>query len=91
MVTNCLAGVSAIRFRSYLSASIVGFLPLNFIFALIGSGMTADFHLRLWTGAGLLVTLSLFLVWYFRHSTLARDVQDVLRGASSSPEKDPPC
>jgi uncharacterized membrane protein YdjX (TVP38/TMEM64 family) len=79
-ITNCLAGMSAIRFGSYLAASAIGFLPMTFIFVLLGGGFAAHFQLRLWCSAGLLLGFSLFFIWYFRHSTLAREVMEIVRG-----------
>ena len=85
-LTNSFAGMTAIPFKTFMVASAIGFFPLNFIFALIGGGFVAHFQLRLWAGCGLLVGTSLFLAWYFRHSTLARDVMEVMRSSKSKGE-----
>jgi uncharacterized membrane protein YdjX (TVP38/TMEM64 family) len=67
-LTNYLAGVTAIPLGTFLTASFLGYLPQNLIFALLGSGFTDHPHLRLWGGIGLLVAFSLFFLWYFRRS-----------------------
>ena len=67
-LTNYLAGVTAIPLGTFLTASFLGYLPQNLIFALLGSGFTDHPHLRLWGGIGLLVASSLFFLWYFRRS-----------------------
>lgn len=78
-VTNCLAGLSAIRFRSYLFASALGFLPMTIICALFGESLAGHSAGRLWIAGGLMVAFSLLFTWYFRRSTLARDVMEVMR------------
>ena len=67
-LTNYLAGVTAIPIGTFLAASFIGYLPQSLIFALLGSGFADHPQLRLWGGAALLATFSLFFVWYFRRS-----------------------
>lgn len=83
-IMNCLAGLSRIRFRSYIGASGVGFLPMTVIFVIFGSSMlgggsASSFHIKLISGAGLLIAFSLLFIWYFKHSSLARDVMSIMR------------
>jgi uncharacterized membrane protein YdjX (TVP38/TMEM64 family) len=78
-ITSYLAGVTAIPFRTYISASFIGYLPESFIFALLGSGFIAHFQLRLWGSVGLFSVFSLFFIWYYRRSILARNVLKIMR------------
>lgn len=78
-ITNCLAGLSAIRFRAYLLASAVGFLPMTFLCALMGGSFSVHSPLLLWSSLSLFIVFILFFIWYFQHSPLARDVMDIMR------------
>jgi uncharacterized membrane protein YdjX (TVP38/TMEM64 family) len=78
-LTNCLAGVSAIPFGTFVAASFLGFLPENFIFALMGGGFAANFDLRLWSSLALLLAFSLFFIWYFGRSELGVRVLEAMR------------
>ena len=78
-IASYLAGVTAIPFRKYISASFLGYLPESLIFALLGSGFIDNFKLRLWGSVGLFLLLSLFFIWYYRRSVLAKDVLKVMR------------
>lgn len=80
-LTNCLAGMSAIPFRTYLTASFIGFLPQNFIFALGGSSLSGPHFKSLITlSLALQVTFTLAILWFFRRSPLAKRVLAVMRG-----------
>jgi uncharacterized membrane protein YdjX (TVP38/TMEM64 family) len=79
-LTNYLAGVTAIPLGTFLTASFLGYLPQNLIFALLGSGFTDHPHLRLWGGIGLLVAFSLFFLWYFRRSKEGAKILAAMRG-----------
>lgn len=78
-ITNCLAGLSAIRFNAYLLASAIGFLPLTFIFAYFGGGIVGHSSLHLVFSVGLFAAFSLIFLWYFRHSPLAREIMAIMR------------
>jgi uncharacterized membrane protein YdjX (TVP38/TMEM64 family) len=78
-IASYLAGITAIPFRTYISASFLGYLPETFIFALLGSGFIDHFHFRLWGSVGLFLTFSLFFIWYYRRSSLARSVLQLMR------------
>jgi uncharacterized membrane protein YdjX (TVP38/TMEM64 family) len=78
-LTNCLAGVSSVPFGTFLAASFLGFLPENFIFALMGGGFAANFDLRLWSSLVLLLVFSLFFIWYFGRSELGGRVLEAMR------------
>ena len=78
-LTSCLAGVSAVPFGTFLAASFLGFLPENFIFALMGGGFAAHFDFRLWSSIALLLLFSLFFIWYFGRSELGGRVMEAMR------------
>lgn len=78
-LTNCLAGLSAIRFRSYMLASALGFLPMTFFCAWLGEALASHSLAKTLLSGGMLVACSLLFGWYFRRSTLARDVMEVMR------------
>jgi len=82
-IASYLAGVTAIPFRKYISASFLGYLPESFIFALLGSGFIDHFKLRLWGSVGLFLVLSLFFIWYYRRSILAKNVLKIMREEKS--------
>jgi uncharacterized membrane protein YdjX (TVP38/TMEM64 family) len=82
MITNYLAGVTAIPLSTFFIASFIGYLPQTYIFALMGSSGSADagqFHSRLWTSVGLLVAFSVFFIWYFRRSKLGAQILNAMR------------
>jgi uncharacterized membrane protein YdjX (TVP38/TMEM64 family) len=81
-IASYLAGITAISFRTYLSASFLGYLPESFIFALLGSGFIDHFHFRLWGSVGLFLIFSLFFIWYYRRSSLAKSVLQLMRKES---------
>jgi uncharacterized membrane protein YdjX (TVP38/TMEM64 family) len=78
-ITNCLAGVSAIPFRTYILSSAIGFFPETFIFAVMGAGLAGDFYFRMISGVVLLVVFSLFFIWYFSRYELAVKIIQILR------------
>ncbi len=59
ILTNLIAGVTSISSLSFLSGSIVGYIPQTFIFALLGSGVNVDPVWRTTISAVLLVISSL--------------------------------
>lgn len=78
-VTSCLAGVSGVRFRDYIAASFLGFLPETFIFALLGGGFGAASQLKLWSSIALLALFSLGFAWYFKKSAFAAQIVNIMR------------
>jgi len=78
-LTNYLAGVTAIPFWTFLTASFLGYLPQSFIFALLGSGFADHPKLRLWGGA-MLAAFSLSFIWYFRRSKEGAKILAAMRG-----------
>lgn len=78
-ITSCLFGVSAISFLAYVTASGIGFLPGNFILALLGGSVSGNFHVKLWTSMLLFVIYSLFFTWYFKRSPLAKDIMAIMK------------
>ena len=70
LFNNLAAGVSQVKVLPFLLASVLGYLPHTFIFALIGSGITVDPHLRISVGvAGFIVSslLGIYLYSKFRN------------------------
>lgn len=82
-VTNCLAGLSAIRFSSYITASAIGFLPLTFICAYLGGGLVSHSKFPIFCSVGLFAAFSIVFMWYFRHSPLAREITAIMRDEDS--------
>ena len=75
IVTNMVAGVSAIPAAWFLLGSLVGFMPQTFIFALLGSGIRVDpIFTTLLSAALLAASIILGLVLYRRYR-----LQDVVR------------
>ena len=69
---NVLAGISSIPPLGFIAGSFVGYIPQNFIFALLGSGMRVDPFWRVLTASVLFVlALGIGFVLFRRHRTLA--------------------
>ena len=67
---NILAGLSGIPPLGFIAGSLVGYIPQNFIFALLGSGMRVDPFWRVLVSAVLFaLALALGLALYRRHKT----------------------
>lgn len=88
-VVNLLAGLSAVRLGPFVWASLVGYFPQTFIFALMGSGFVDQFHLRTGLGVGLFVIMSLTLLVYYRVAPSARATAALLREAGPSAAAQP--
>ena len=83
MITNCLAGASAMRFWPFFSASVIGHLPLTVLFAMVGSGLVKGQHYQTTIGlAGFAVSMLIFVL-YFRRSKLGREVAREIRGGGN--------
>ncbi|MCX7049410.1 MAG: TVP38/TMEM64 family protein [Candidatus Sumerlaeota bacterium] len=79
-VTNCLAGVSAMRAWPFFWASLIGHFPLTAFFALLGSGMVKGQNHQTTISLVGMVVFALAFVLYFRYSRNARSVARDLRG-----------
>ncbi len=67
-LTNVLAGMSSIPPAGFIAGSCVGYLPQNFIFSLLGSGMRVDPFWRVVLSAALfLLALGIGVMLYRRH------------------------
>lgn len=79
-ITNCLAGVSSIRARSFVLASLVGLAPQTAIYALLGSGLAKVSAHQTLTSVALLLINAILFGLYYRYSRLgssvARDLSD---------------
>ena len=70
-LTNVLAGMSSIPAASFIAGSCVGYLPQNFIFSLLGSGMRVDpFWRVLISGVLFVVALGVGIFLFRRHRAL---------------------
>jgi len=71
-LTNVLAGMSSIPAFGFIAGSCVGYVPQNFIFSLLGSGMRVDPFWRVLVSAVLFaVALTVGIFLFHRHRTLA--------------------
>lgn len=69
-LTNALAGVSSIPARWFIAGSLLGYIPQNFIFSLLGSGMRVDPFWRTLAAAALFaVSLGIGIALFRRHKT----------------------
>lgn len=70
-LTNVLAGMSSIPPLGFIAGSFVGYIPQNFIFALLGSGMRVDPFWRVLVAALLFVAaLGVGVLLFRRHRAL---------------------
>lgn len=58
-VTNVVGGVSSMRYRDFLGATFIGYLPLTVIFAVFGSSAAKQKWWQFAVGAALLVALTI--------------------------------
>ena len=71
-LTNVLAGMSSIPAFGFIAGSCIGYLPQNFIFSLLGSGMRVDPFWRVLISAVLFaVALAVGIFLFYRYRTLA--------------------
>ena len=74
LLTCLLGGVSRISAWSFISASCLGYIPQNLIFALLGSGIRVDPFWRTALSAVLFAVSSLIGWWIYRRFRLNRAV-----------------
>lgn len=82
-LTNCIAGVSAVRFSDFMLATFLGYLPETIIFALLGGSFAGNYDLRLWSSIGLLILFTLGFIWFFKKSAFAAKIQSIMREEKS--------
>ncbi len=73
-LTNFICGTSPVSVRDFFWASLLGLLPENAAFALIGAGVIEHPWSRLTLGAALLAALSFTFWWIYRRSGTAAEV-----------------
>lgn len=66
LVTNILAGVTRIPALPFFAGSCLGYIPQNFIFSLLGSGVRVDPFWRTVLSAGLFAAASLVGIGLYR-------------------------
>lgn len=79
LLTNLLAGVSSVRPLPFFLGSLVGYVPLTVVFALLGSGINVDPALRISLSVLLFVVsaaLGMFLYRRLRHGRSLGDEID---------------
>jgi uncharacterized membrane protein YdjX (TVP38/TMEM64 family) len=78
-LTNLAAGVSRVRALPFLLASLLGYLPKTFVFALAGSGIDSGAYLRVAMAAVVFVISGAIGVWLYRRyrhgKSLGEDVE----------------
>lgn len=81
-VTSLAAGVSRVPARPFLLGSLVGYLPLTFVFALAGSGIEVGGSMRIGLSVLLLIASGAIGIWLYRHyrhgRSLGEDVEKAL-------------
>jgi uncharacterized membrane protein YdjX (TVP38/TMEM64 family) len=58
-ITNLLAGVTGIHPLRYFSGSAIGYIPLTFVFVLVGNGVQLDMAVQVWSSVGLFAVVVL--------------------------------
>lgn len=86
LVTNCLAGVSPIRASTFLTASVLGFVPMSVNFALMGSGIAKAHHYQTAVSLALVIGTAIGFAIYYSRSPFAREVIQAIR-ATETPEE----
>lgn len=66
LITNVLAGVTRIPALPFFAGSCLGYIPQNFIFALLGSGVRVNPFWRTMVSAGLFAAASGLGLWLYR-------------------------
>jgi uncharacterized membrane protein YdjX (TVP38/TMEM64 family) len=66
LVTNLVAGVTSVAAMPFLMGSLLGFIPQNAIFALVGSGIGVDPIWRIGLGVLLFVISGLLGIYLYR-------------------------
>lgn len=74
LLTNILAGVTRLPALPFFAGSLLGYIPQNFIFALLGSGVRVDAFWRTTISAALFILAS--AVGLFLYRKYRKDVED---------------
>ena len=78
LITNILAGVSRIPALPFFMGSCLGYIPQNFIFALLGSGVRVNPFWRTMVSAGLFIAASGLGLWLYRKYRVEMDAMTPL-------------
>ena len=85
LAVNLAAGLSRAAGPTFIVASVLGYVPQTFVFALLGSGLNVDPELRLSLGIVLFVVATALGVALFRKYRRAREVEQILEEGSDRP------
>jgi len=78
LAVNLAAGLSRAAGPTFVVASVLGYVPQTFVFALLGSGLNVDPELRLSVGIALFVVATGLGIALFRKYRRAREVEEIL-------------
>jgi uncharacterized membrane protein YdjX (TVP38/TMEM64 family) len=78
LAVNLAAGLSRASGPTFVIASVLGYVPQTFVFALLGSGLNVDPELRLSLGVVLFVVATALGIALFRKYRRAREVEQIL-------------
>jgi len=97
VVTNVLAGLSAVRLLPFMAASALGYLPQTAIFALLGKGVRVEADIQLALAALLFAGSTALAFWLYRRYRQAAAVaeaetadEDALAAAEPEPAGEGP-
>jgi uncharacterized membrane protein YdjX (TVP38/TMEM64 family) len=75
LLTNLVAGVSAVKPLRFFAGSFLGYVPQTLVFALLGSGIRVDPLWRTLLSVLLFLVSSALGVWLYRRNRLARSLE----------------
>jgi uncharacterized membrane protein YdjX (TVP38/TMEM64 family) len=78
LAVNLAAGLSRADAWLFLAASVLGYMPQTFVFALLGSGLSVEPELRLSLGVVLFVAATALGIYLFRKYRRAREIERLL-------------
>ena len=78
LAVNLAAGLSQANGWTFVTASVVGYVPQTFVFALLGSGLSVDPALRLSVGIALFVVATVLSIYLLRKYRRSREVEEIL-------------
>lgn len=81
LLTNLVAGVSAVRWLPFMAGSALGYIPQTLIFVLLGSGIHIDPVFRISLSVALFVVsggLGVYLYRRYRHGKRLDDALETL-------------
>jgi uncharacterized membrane protein YdjX (TVP38/TMEM64 family) len=74
LVCNILIGLSCVKIRVCVAASLIGFLPQNIVFTLYGSGLQQSFLPRVLLASSLLVAFSILFYFFYQRFPMVRNL-----------------